>query len=514
MSDRHKIDDIFKEGLFDHEVVPSFSTWDNIQYDLPEPLPFYKRLDFLIGTTTLLVLLLGLGFYSQQYVFNIDIQPKIDAEIATTTPIAATTNKATVGTETVKLVDATGRNANAAVNTSSNASTDLLASTSADLNAKGNLTANTVASTTPLNSLEKKNTSSKYSNQKSNVAIANFVAEETVNANDKHTNGLVITSSPFVAATTKQPVLKEDLALPVKAKNENGSIVQNISVVDTDKEAAIAIARTDKSIVSNPLTTLVIPNTITTVDLVASIDNKNIEQAFLLTDVSADLLVNKQTTLSPQIINNTTNIGTGLYFSTFGGINNTWIVNNEALKPSEDGSELSYRLDFGAAYGFALGYDVTDKFGVVVEWIVNSDQGQKFDYLAHGVIRRNTDISLKYTYVPVMLKYRLTKNVGANPKPVSINCLAGVQYGVLKSAEIPIDNPVMQHDLYKRNSWGFVMGVDYDLHLSSNYYVSLGGRASIATSSDGFSEVRFPGKNTSNNILFGLRAGLNYRFAR
>ena len=48
---------------------------------------------------------------------------------------------------------------------------------------------------------------------------------------------------------------------------------------------------------------------------------------------------------------------TGMYFSTFAGINNTWILNSEAVDATVNSGKLNYLLDFGSTYGFATGYD-------------------------------------------------------------------------------------------------------------------------------------------------------------
>ncbi|MFK7903522.1 MAG: hypothetical protein AB8B69_00280, partial [Chitinophagales bacterium] len=207
----------------------------------------------------------------------------------------------------------------------------------------------------------------------------------------------------------------------------------------------------------------------------------------------------------------------GFHIGSFASAHNNWIL-NPALKDYafSQNSNLIHQLDFGHTYGLAMGYEFSDRWGVQVEWVVNSEQGQKFAKqgrnFAASNSKTNTDINLNYTYFPVLLKYRNQKMFSLTKQPLVINYIAGIQYGMLKSAEINIENPIVQEDLLQLSSWGFVWGLDYDFYLNKNYFLTFGARTSLSTSSDAKNKPVFPTTNTSNRLLIGLRASFNYHF--
>jgi len=57
--DGHNIEDQFREGLQNYEVVPPMRVWQNMVDDLPEPIPFYQTAQFLYTVATAMVLLVG-----------------------------------------------------------------------------------------------------------------------------------------------------------------------------------------------------------------------------------------------------------------------------------------------------------------------------------------------------------------------------------------------------------------------------------------------------------------------
>jgi len=205
----------------------------------------------------------------------------------------------------------------------------------------------------------------------------------------------------------------------------------------------------------------------------------------------------------------------GLSFGFFGSINNTSLWSRQASDANVNGS-LSPNLDFGTSYGLALSYDFTPNYGIQLEWIIDSKQGQKYYNFRpqnNAKMRHNyTDINLRYTHFPVLFKYKFNRYSDLTKQPSVINYLVGFQYGWLKSAEINMDNPVIQNDLLKKNSFGFVLGMDYDLYLTKNYLFSVGARSSLSTNSN--SLVSLPFGQKTKNLLFGIKAGLTYRFGK
>ena len=202
----------------------------------------------------------------------------------------------------------------------------------------------------------------------------------------------------------------------------------------------------------------------------------------------------------------------GFYVGAFTSLNNTWILNRKALDDADNG-KIGYRLDFGHDYGMTVGYNFTPNFGMQFEWIMNSRQGQKFDsFHKNGRLHKDTEINLNYTHFPILFKYRMQKFSGLTNQPFVINYVAGIEYGWLKSAEVNLNNPILQKDLLRKVSWGFVGGIDSEIYITPNYFVTLGIRSSISTSSDSFNQLAFPTRKSTNNLILGLRAGINYRF--
>jgi len=206
----------------------------------------------------------------------------------------------------------------------------------------------------------------------------------------------------------------------------------------------------------------------------------------------------------------------GLYLGSFWGANNTWILNPQAIDASITAGNLNYKVNFDSAWGFAGGYDFSAKWGIHAEWIVRFNQGQKFEYerLFHKVYQKNqkVDINLAYTQIPVYLKYKTYRLSPVTKQPVVFNYLAGIQYGALRAAEIQTENPIIQEALTKSHTWGFVAGMDCDVYLTNNYFISLGARSGVSTASNNWHQFNFPNAKTFNNLSFGVRASLNYRF--
>lgn len=202
---------------------------------------------------------------------------------------------------------------------------------------------------------------------------------------------------------------------------------------------------------------------------------------------------------------------TGLYFETFSSVNNTWILNKKAIQQTAS-SDLSYAIDFGNDYGVGVGYDFLNNFGIEVNWIINSFQGQKYNNFLTDAHRSTVaDINLTYSYLPVLLKYRTQHLSRLSNQPATINYMFGFEYGWLKSAEINIDNRYIHEDLLQKHTFGVLLGIDYNLHLTPNYFVSIGGRTGLSTQT-GNNLFAVPGTQRTNNLLIGIRAGLGYRF--
>jgi hypothetical protein len=146
-----------------------------------------------------------------------------------------------------------------------------------------------------------------------------------------------------------------------------------------------------------------------------------------------------------------------------------------------------------------------------LDWVIKSYQGQVFDYVTHMHIHAKNDVRLTYTHFPLLFKYKFNSYSGVTRQPMVLNCIAGLEYGSLKAAEINVPNRNLQNDILRNHSWGFVLGADYDVYLTDNYYLTFGVRSSLTTGANK-GEFILPTNSTTNNLLIGGKLGLNYRF--
>ncbi len=196
----------------------------------------------------------------------------------------------------------------------------------------------------------------------------------------------------------------------------------------------------------------------------------------------------------------------GLHFGLAYAVNNTWLLNKKITNQTAAG-DINYRLDFGPAFGFTLGYDFSPKWGVQLDWIVNSHQGQKFanEYGNQIALKEN---NLKYTHIPLLLKYKQCQRSKLTRNIFALNYVFGIQYSRLKAAEINLDYGFAE-DLLQKHEWGLVLGLDYDLYIHKNFIINVGTRSSLEL---GDNPSTFFSEERARNFLLGVHAGLKYKF--
>ncbi|MEZ4883522.1 MAG: outer membrane beta-barrel protein [Chitinophagales bacterium] len=483
---KYHIDDIFRENLKDFEVFPSSSIWENM--DLPLPIPFYRKPAFITSTVIGVLVLIGSLLY-----------------ISTKSTSTSNNNISNIAINTQEVVDRNNTpyaivipfspDYNISSRINSNPSNDNKVNVDQHI-AHTHASSFTTSSTSSANDLEVKSSiahthlfhfddgnSSPYfsiSRWESMPVNTPFYSNfNTIGVNTKsisdatHYFGLYnLSSSPLTATNS----------LDQKISSSEGTLRDLV----TDLEA----------IQSMPIALLDEPD----IDI-----NANDKELFVGTERDAIMSRYRQHL----------DLTKGFHIGGFTSAHNNWILNPALKETVTQNSNLIHQLDFGYSYGVAMGYEFSNKWGLQLEWIVNSEQGQKFS--KEAVYRTssrnsNTDINLTYTYFPVLLKYRNQRMFSLTKQPLVINYITGIQYGMLKSAEININNPVVQEDLLQLSSWGFVLGLDYDFYLNKNYFLTFGARTSLSTSSDSKYKPVFPTANTSNSLLIGLRASFNYQF--
>jgi|GEM_PF-3543800 len=197
-------------------------------------------------------------------------------------------------------------------------------------------------------------------------------------------------------------------------------------------------------------------------------------------------------------------------------VNNTWILNKSGkIDKDSELKEITYKPTFGQAYGVRLGYDFNHSYGIGVDWIINSAQGQKYLDVNKDMTTVERRAELNYMHVPVTFKYKWSKMSALTSEPVVLNYHLGVQYGYLKSAQINVNSDVIEaSDILKKHELGIVFGLDYDFYLNKSLFLTMGARGSYGSDIKAFPLLVTDETQKSNNLLLGLSAGLNYKIGK
>ncbi|MFI5172031.1 MAG: hypothetical protein ACHQFW_06545 [Chitinophagales bacterium] len=168
-------------------------------------------------------------------------------------------------------------------------------------------------------------------------------------------------------------------------------------------------------------------------------------------------------------------------------------------------------LKFGAAKGILLGYNFSNKFALQVEYIYNSMQGQNY-VMSEGDEIVQKSLSLNYDLIPLTAKIKVGRVSDLTNRPVVLNYIAGIEYGMLRESRLPQDKRYEEETehLFKQDEVSLVLGLDYDIYVQDNLYFSIGAKG---TFSNDISLHSAPLNDyAKRNFVFGLRASLNYTF--
>lgn len=174
------------------------------------------------------------------------------------------------------------------------------------------------------------------------------------------------------------------------------------------------------------------------------------------------------------------NINQGFHVGAFIGINNNWLSKKE-FSADENTQSLKPVFHFGKSYGVNIGYDFSNRWGVQLEWQI-SEQGQRYKEVQdRGSVYR--DVQLLYTKFPVMMKYKQTFINNYNAKPVTLSLLFGPQITYLLKQKILVDGQLAPlAPSYNKAEFGVAAGMDIDLYMSRNLYMTIGARTGFSTS--------------------------------
>lgn len=105
-----------------------------------------------------------------------------------------------------------------------------------------------------------------------------------------------------------------------------------------------------------------------------------------------------------------------------------WLFNDDDFA---EGDNLNFATKFTVGYGASIGYNFSDALGIQTGILI-SEQGQKYTH--EGLDYATSEASLKYTKIPVMLKFNSSPY-----KPIMFVTTIGAHIGLLNSVKYEID---------------------------------------------------------------------------
>lgn len=198
-------------------------------------------------------------------------------------------------------------------------------------------------------------------------------------------------------------------------------------------------------------------------------------------------------------------INKGFHIGAFISINNVWL-NKKTFSADENTTSITPKVQFGKAYGLNIGYDYTDRWGIELEAQI-SEQGQKYNMRQltedHDCIK---DVNLLYLKFPLMMKYKQTFINNYNSKPIALSFLFGPQIGFLLKKNVMMDgNELKNTPEYNKTEFGIAGGFDFDLFMTRNLALTIGGRTGFASSFK---------KGQPMSFQLGVTTQLNFRFPK
>lgn len=449
-----KFDEIFKDGLEDYQVSPPVGLWDKIAPEIPvaTPIPIYKQPRFWTAASIFMLLLLSsTAYFFSNYSIEINPKDELDKKLELKEDTETTTPNET------------------ALLQHQEKATALMATV-----------ANTIT-TTPITSLSKQ------------VATTSKDVE-TQNNSDKQ-------NSTFNSKNNKAKVSKallfnnlSDFKPSFESKNFIAYMPKENNVV------------TNKQTFSNSTTSTAFASASTGVQTSEAQASQKALTPFELKEIENEHLALTQPSskASNPILPPTINKVSGFHVGTFSQYHGVFTLNKIANAANKSDMTI-YHPGSGYAYGISMGYDFKNNTGIQAEWVVNASMVQQAEY--QGYIQNKIN---EYAQFPVLFKYRKAHQSRLTKNTMVLNHLIGIQYGYLKSSQtngISSTSDEFQVD----NNLGLVLGMDYDVYLGSSTLFSLGVRSSFNRRINTFSKII--NETTPNiNVLFGIQAGIKYRF--
>jgi len=201
------------------------------------------------------------------------------------------------------------------------------------------------------------------------------------------------------------------------------------------------------------------------------------------------------------------NVNKGFHIGMVAGFQNTWVT-KESRNPEIDRSLVNSKMTPGYQMGINMGYDITDHFGLMMEFKY-SDEGGKY---YNPVKDRTEHIDLKYFEVPIYVKVKHSKMTD-KLRPIVFNYLVGFSYSDLRKVTNTIDGDIERRfgQDYNTSQWGLSAGFDFDLYFHKNFFWTIGTRAGVSGDSKAFPKFKGKDGNSAMTRDAGIYTRLSFR---
>jgi len=204
---------------------------------------------------------------------------------------------------------------------------------------------------------------------------------------------------------------------------------------------------------------------------------------------------------------------TNVYGGLHGSLQWTGLLSQNNGKPDEN---LNPLLNIGYAFGLHAGYRFNPRVSLETGLVLNSMQGSRYE---SSVETRNEELPvtkalmLHYTQVPLTVRISPGSiKQGRNPQgqmPEGWTYVGGLQYGMLRTSKLRIeDKPVNPERKLQEHDVAVLLGMDYDLPLNDQLFVTLGFRGSLGLNQANVTTVEGINSDKRNAVL-GFRAAFN-----
>ena len=205
----------------------------------------------------------------------------------------------------------------------------------------------------------------------------------------------------------------------------------------------------------------------------------------------------------------TSSVSSRLYTGLQASVQWTGLLNSKGPESDEN---LEAMVNIGQAYGFTLGYVLSNRLQLETGLVLDSRQGSR--YLGTVTARKEEvevtkSLHLHYTQIPLTIRVRTNPSHHVDLAKASWSYVGGFQYGFLRNSRLSIDdknvNPdreIQQHEI------SALLGLDCDIPLQDRMFLTVGFRGSLGLNSTKLNGVDVINQDKRNAVLC-LRVAMN-----